>query len=968
MMYKKKVVVFLTVITVGLFFLIFNGTKMIETNSKNIEEIIVNDNDIDFAEMVNNNNDDGDTEDHAHEGGRNINEVDRDDDDDDDNKDNNENADEKEEEVDKDENNNNDDPVDNENIDDNNDDNENPIDNEKVDDNNNDNTENNVNDENNENVNEQNDNVNEENNNEIPIITGNMKYNDTEYIVNYHGGELEPEWEWVKDISIVYTWVDGNDVDFLDIKSKYNGGIREYNSRDRSADELRYSFRSLQKYLPWHRGTIYVVTNDQIPKWLDTTNPRVKIIYHRDIFPKRVFPTYDSTTIELFFDKIPGITERFIYFNDDIFLNNYIHPAFFFTSKNFYPKVYRRHIADLEKSKIDEIIRLNMIHEIFQATKYYTREIIRKYFDKEFKYRDLYHTGHVFYRDLYEPYRQLFKDELRIVCSDRFRSPYKPQVIYLYQTFVQYVTKHKDFPRKFGGKGKVKSFKGYTLPANRTIDDYSVKIVSGPIADKFIKFGKITDDSRRNRRYFNLYKTHTNLLIYNFNDAYTKEKSLYEFTEYMVTRYPDPSEFEKQEYIDAEKDLIPLFNKTNSFSANITESVESLFKKQSIHKFKQIVDQYKLNIISDYLDRKEAISGPKKEVSDREADEVDFLLSYSGEELSDEWQWAKDMSFVYIYENAESKSNNAINELKYSMRSIDKYLPWFKGKIFIVTQKEENGELSWIKTSNQRVKIINQSEILPESVGSTENIHAIEMFLDKIPGISERFVYLANNHYFINYVHPRFFFSKDFYPKYNLNDVIPEEELDNERSKRKDFFNTYSIVMSYFGDDFITTYRYFRDAPYPFYRDLFEPTRTLYKNYVDQTLTHNKPEDTDFLPVYMVSTYNIYGTEQPYFPNYVTGYGKIKRAPLPRLNPDRTIDFYGFEVTSPFIANNTMITDIPFGNNVTSNSEFIDEIMQTKKLFISLEIEDLENLESGNLEDLKNMMNLLYKNRSSFEL
>ncbi|OUM58242.1 hypothetical protein PIROE2DRAFT_69985 [Piromyces sp. E2] len=923
MMFKKKLILFLTVLSVSLFFLIFNGTKVAQTTNSNIEETIVNDNYID--DVVNfddskslkvnkdkgdNGNDNGDhnfdTEDHAHENNKIVNDDIENDDDDKDNVDEKENG----------KNNGNIETKENEeedNIDENAEKNENPdinvdggennvddnVNGEENNDNNDNGEENNVDDNVNGEENNVDDNANEEENNNnndndnddddfvnnIPF-TNNKKYNDTEYIVNYHGGELEPEWEWVKDISIVYTWVDGNDVDFLDIKSKYNGGI----------------------------------------------------------------------------------SERFIYFNDDVFLNNYIHPAFFFTSKTFYPKVYRRHIADLEKSKIDEIIRLNMIHEIFQATKYYTREIIRKYFDKEFKYRDLYHTGHVFYRDLYEPYRQLFKDELRIVCSDRFRSPYKPQVIYLYQTFVQYVTKHKDFPRKFGGKGKVKSYKGYTLPANRTIDDYSVKIVSGPIADKFIKFGKITDDSKRNRRYFNLYKTHTNLLIYNFNDAYTKEKSLYEFTEYMVTRYPVPSEFEKQEYIDAEKDLIPLFNKTNSFSANITDSVESLFKKQSIHKFKQIVDQYKLNVISEYLDKKEAISGPKKEVSDREANEVDFLLSYNGGELSDEWQWASEISFVYILQNAKSDDNPGINELKYSMRSIEKYLPWFKGKIFIVTQKEDSGELSWLKTTNQRVKIINQKDILPESVANSRNIHAIEMFLDKIPGISERFVYLANNHYFINYAHPRFFFSKEFYPKYNLNDVIPEEELDNERSKRKDFFNTYSIIMSYFGDDFITTYRYFRDAPYPLYRDLFEPTRVLYKNYVDETLTHKEPKDTDFLPLYMVSTYNIYGTEQPYFPNYVTGYGKIKRAPLPRLNPNRTIDFYGFEVTSPYIANNTMVTDVQFGNNVTSNSEFIDDIVQSKKLFFSLEIEDPEYLNSGVLDDLRNLMNLLFKSRSSFEL
>ena len=90
--------------------------------------------------------------------------------------------------------------------------------------------------------------------------------------MNYKGDSLEPEWEWVKNISFVYTWVDGSDANFSFIKSKYNGGNREVNSRDRSADELRYSLRSLKKYLPWHNGTIFIVTDNQIPDWLNINN------------------------------------------------------------------------------------------------------------------------------------------------------------------------------------------------------------------------------------------------------------------------------------------------------------------------------------------------------------------------------------------------------------------------------------------------------------------------------------------------------------------------------------------------------------------------------------------------------------------------------------------------------------------------------------------------------------------------
>jgi len=797
----------------------------------------------------------------------------------------------------------------------------------------------------------------------------NFKFkSDSEYILNYHGGELEPEWQWVKDISVVYTWVDGNDVDFADVKAKYNGGIRETNSRDRSADELRYSLRSLEKYLPWHTGTIYILTSQQIPKWLDTSNPRIKMVYHKDIFPPHIYPTYDSSTIELYFDKIPGITERFIYFNDDLFLNNYVHPCFFFTTKNFYPKIYRRAITTLSKSKIDEIIRENKIHEIFTASKYYTREIIRKYFDKNFKYRDLYHTVHVFYRDLLEPMRQLYYDELKVTTSDRFRNAYKAQSLYLYHAFLQYATRHRNFPQKLGGTGKAKEFKGYTLPANRTIEKYSCRVITGTHNDKYMRFGKITDDSRRNNRYFNLYKTHSNLLVYNLNDAYTKNKSLYEFSEYMITRYPEPSSFEKQEYIELEKSLVPLFNKTNEFTKNITNVISSDYTKGTIRRFKNMIEQYKLDIISVYLNQKNELAGPGKLISDREAEEIDFLSDYRGGQLDKEWEWAKDISFVYILENGiDANCTSTVQDLKYSLRSLDKYLPWFEGTVYIVTQQEDiNHLLSWVK-EDSRIRIINQSEFIPNVSVKTTNKHIIEMYLDKIPDISEKFIYIKPNHFFLNYVHPRFFFSKEFYPKYNLKDALDEIEIKFTKESDMAFYYTYSIIKKYFGDNYVTTYRYLKDAPCPLYRDLFKVSRELYKYEVNKTIRHTKSQNRDLLPLYMVSTYNIYGTEQAYYPEYVAGYGKVRNAKLPELNPDRTVEYYGFDITSPSIANSTMLEELPFSNDVDDNAIVINKIVHSDKLFFSIRELDKEKLNSENKNNLLYLMNILFKRKSSFE-
>lgn len=93
----------------------------------------------------------------------------------------------------------------------------------------------------------------------------------------------------------------------------------------------RYSLRSLEVNAPWIRN-IYIVTNGQVPTWLDTSNPRVKIVTHKEIFTEQnALPTFSSPAIELNLHHIPGLSDYFIYFNDDVFLGSPVYPYDFMT-------------------------------------------------------------------------------------------------------------------------------------------------------------------------------------------------------------------------------------------------------------------------------------------------------------------------------------------------------------------------------------------------------------------------------------------------------------------------------------------------------------------------------------------------------------------------------------------------------------------------------------------------------------
>lgn len=140
------------------------------------------------------------------------------------------------------------------------------------------------------------------------------------------------------DIDLVYLWVDGNDPAWLAKKNAFLPADRRVDPqiagecRFVENDELRYSLRSVEKYAPWIRR-IYIISDDQTPAWLDTSNPRVRMVSHREIMPEEILPVFNSCTIELFLPRIPGLAEHFLYANDDMFFNEPVGPDFFFDAK-----------------------------------------------------------------------------------------------------------------------------------------------------------------------------------------------------------------------------------------------------------------------------------------------------------------------------------------------------------------------------------------------------------------------------------------------------------------------------------------------------------------------------------------------------------------------------------------------------------------------------------------------------------
>jgi len=204
--------------------------------------------------------------------------------------------------------------------------------------------------------------------------------------------------------------------------------------RYRDWDNFRYFFRGIEENCKWvNKIFLIVATESQIPDWLDTTNPKLRIVYHREYIPEELLPTFNPMTIELFVGNIEDLSDNYIYMNDDYFFLNPTKASMFFVDN--YP-VYKDNKFELKKldtsgedgtfyqilnngmdlqTKIcgDKAHWYSIYHLPLAHKKNFEKEIIDKYYEefinanKSSKFRNKDNLcGHMFiclYQDL-EPY------------------------------------------------------------------------------------------------------------------------------------------------------------------------------------------------------------------------------------------------------------------------------------------------------------------------------------------------------------------------------------------------------------------------------------------------------------------------------------------------------------------------------------------------------------------------------------
>lgn len=192
----------------------------------------------------------------------------------------------------------------------------------------------------------------------------------------------------MNEIDFVLLWVDGSDPAWRQEAAAARHCTVEDDSEIRYRDwrTLRYWFRSVERYAPWVRR-IHFITWGHLPEWLDTTNPKLHIVNHRDYIPAEWLPTFNSNTIELNIHRIEGLAEHFVLFNDDTFLGRQSSPEAFF--RNGQPCDMAR-LSIIQPAPIAHTILNNL--ELICA-RYRPREVIRRNPEKWFSPR--YGAGNI---------------------------------------------------------------------------------------------------------------------------------------------------------------------------------------------------------------------------------------------------------------------------------------------------------------------------------------------------------------------------------------------------------------------------------------------------------------------------------------------------------------------------------------------------------------------------------------------
>lgn len=243
-------------------------------------------------------------------------------------------------------------------------------------------------------------------------------------------------------IDVVITWVNGDDPIHRAKRKAYTIDEQETSFEDiggetrfRSVGEIAYCVASINKFAPYVRK-IFIVTDNQDPEIGDFIRQNyqncipMEIVSHTTLFDgyEQYLPVFNSLAIEAMLWRIPGLSEHFIYMNDDVML---IAPT---TEETFFDKgravTYGYWHLTLT-ARLSRLIRKKRNgHKIFTFKDSMLNAVKRS--GAGFRFHRIRHIAHALRKSVFEEYFKENPDDLLLNIRHRFRNAeqYNPQALF----------------------------------------------------------------------------------------------------------------------------------------------------------------------------------------------------------------------------------------------------------------------------------------------------------------------------------------------------------------------------------------------------------------------------------------------------------------------------------------------------------------------------------------------------------
>jgi hypothetical protein len=237
-------------------------------------------------------------------------------------------------------------------------------------------------------------------------------------------------------VDVVYSWVDDTWPGFDALLRAHATKAHDHDPQRRrdNLQTLKYSLRSLALYAPWIRHIYIVTCAPQVPAWLAQDRPGISIVHHDAFMDRDVLPTFNSFAISSFLTEIPGLSRRFLYFNDDMLLGAPVTLADFVDGDGrlrIYPR-FRRTAAAANQNR-DDISPWN-------ASLAYSNHLLDEAFGRAHR-RGICHVPLLIDRDHWREMLARWPDAFAHTRRSRFRAKYNIPSGHMYPYFLLATTR-----------------------------------------------------------------------------------------------------------------------------------------------------------------------------------------------------------------------------------------------------------------------------------------------------------------------------------------------------------------------------------------------------------------------------------------------------------------------------------------------------------------------------------------------